>query len=254
MANWSPPELQVGGDPAGPGVPVDDDGQDHVAGHDEGGGPAPWTGSGEVVGRSGDGAEVASARRRARRPPGGPPAGRSASGGHGSGGLRGLPRPGPMPRRACSGRGVTARCHPPSGRWPGGTWSYGWSGVSGRPWAPVCGRSRWPPGGAPRGAGPGSRCRPRVPRSRRSACRCTWPRGRCSGSSRAWIMADIPGEKGIEMSTSGRQKKPRSARMMRTSWPRASRAPAANVWPWSTATVGTSVDSIRTNSPWTWPT
>ena len=37
------------------------------------------------------------------------------------------------------------------------------------------------------------------------------------GVSRAWISADMPGENGMLMSTSGRQKYPRSARMSRKS-------------------------------------
>ena len=45
--------------------------------------------------------------------------------------------------------------------------------------------------------------------------------------SRAWISAAIGGVNGMWMSTSGRQKKPRSARMTRKSWATASIAPAA---------------------------
>src|SRR5207237_1102656 len=49
----------------------------------------------------------------------------------------------------------------------------------------------------------------------------------------------IGGVNGMWMSTSGRQKNPRSARITRKSWATASIAPAAKQCPWIAATVGT---------------
>src|SRR5258708_6327148 len=72
--------------------------------------------------------------------------------------------------------------------------------------------------------------------------------------SLAWISALIPERKGMLMSTSGGQKKPRSPRMTRKSWARASIAPAAKVCPWSAATVGTGITRTRASSRWTEPT
>src|SRR5258708_19044154 len=72
--------------------------------------------------------------------------------------------------------------------------------------------------------------------------------------SLAWISALIPELKGMLMSTSGRQKKPRSPRMTRKSWARASIAPAAKVCPWSAATVGTGITRTQANSRCTQPT
>ena len=68
------------------------------------------------------------------------------------------------------------------------------------------------------------------------------------GLSLLWISADMPRVNGMLMSTSGRQKKPRSARITRKSWASASMAPPANACPWMAATVGTGSASTRSNS------
>ncbi|CQD02647.1 hypothetical protein BN970_00212 [Mycolicibacterium conceptionense] len=74
------------------------------------------------------------------------------------------------------------------------------------------------------------------------------------GVSLAWISAAIPGVNGIRMSTSGKQKKPRSSRMTRKSWAIASIAPAPKACPTTAATVGIGKVSIRASRPCTRPT
>ena len=58
----------------------------------------------------------------------------------------------------------------------------------------------------------------------------------------------MPSVNGSPMSTSGRQKYPRSARMIRSSQARASMAPAAKAWPFTAASTGMGASRILASS------